>query len=63
MQSPTVLVVMLLLSLFRTSVRTAAMVAQGIAEVGMWMALAAVGVMMGCQWISARLRRPVTARR
>jgi hypothetical protein len=56
MESPTVLTVMLLLLLFRMSVRAATIVVQGIAEIGMWMALAAMGVAMGCQWAAARVR-------
>ena len=56
MESPTVLAVMLLLLLFRMSVRAAAMLAQAIAEAGMWMALAAMGVVMACQRMVGRGR-------
>jgi hypothetical protein len=51
MESPTVLAVMLMLLVFRTSVRAAAMVAQGLAEIGVWMALAAMGMVMACEWV------------
>lgn len=57
MESPSILAVMLLLLVFRASVRAAAMLAQGIAEIGVWMALAGMGVVMGVEWLVGRSNR------
>jgi hypothetical protein len=59
MESPMVFAVMLVLMAFRTSIRAATIVALGVAEIGTWIALAAVGVVMGCQWMVGRVLRPL----
>ena len=54
MQSPTVLAVMLAWMLFRTSMRAVTAVAEGVVEVGTWMALGAMGVVLVVEWVMAR---------
>ena len=61
MHSPMVLAVMLAWLLFRTSVRAATALAEGIVEVGTWLALLAVGVVMLWEWAIRRVERPSTA--
>lgn len=56
-----VFAVMLTWIVFRTSVRAAALLAQGIAEIGTWMALAGVGAVMACEW-ALRRPRPIRSR-